>query len=146
MNNEIDSTETTAAKRGLWMVVDDDAGVLEFLARLLKSLNLADVRCFRTAVHALRAFEAQPDHYRFVVTDLVMPGMDGIEFCRRLRSISPRLKILLSTGSGLITDEEARRIGFCGLLPKPFPVATLCRAVGAVDDTQNTFNAAPIAA
>lgn len=127
------------------MVVDDDAGVLEFLARLLKSLNLADVRCFQSSAHALRAFEAQSDHYSFVVTDLEMPGMDGIELCRRLRCISPRLKVLLSTGSGLITEDEARQIGFCGLLPKPFPVAALCRAL-ATSESPNTFNAAPLAA
>jgi CheY-like chemotaxis protein len=58
-----------------------------------------------------------------------MPDMSGIELCRRLRALSPSLKILLSTGSDILSDDEAVQKGFCGLLRKPFPLAALQNAL-----------------
>jgi CheY-like chemotaxis protein len=113
--------------RARWMVVDDSDAVLDFLASLLENLGIADVHRFSTATEALTAFSAAPGQFQFVITDLEMPGMNGIEFCRRLHSIAPGLKIVLATGSAAATEEGARRCGFSGLLLKPFPAAALWR-------------------
>ena len=57
-----------------------------------------------------------PGAFDFVITDLEMPGLDGIELGRQLRAFSPTTKILLATGSGILTATEAVERGFCGLL------------------------------
>jgi len=131
----------TSRGRAAWMVVDDNKSVLDFLKALLESLNIARVHCFASGAEALAAFAAGPEDFELVVTDLEMPAMDGIELLRRLRAISPRLKVLLATGNALITDQEAARYGFCGLVPKPFSTTALFRATDTARVSRHRFNA-----
>jgi hypothetical protein len=48
-----------------------------------------------------------------------------------MHELSPAQKVLLSTGSEILTDEQAAQNGFCGLLHKPFLLASLQRALAA---------------
>ena len=121
------ATVTRHHSRACWMVVDDNDAVLNLVVSLLEALGVADVHRYRTAAEALAAFLAAPDRFQFVVTDLDMPGMNGIELCRRLHQVSPRLKVVLATGSSVVNEPGARQCGFCGLLAKPFPAAALWR-------------------
>ncbi|MGC3957241.1 MAG: response regulator [Verrucomicrobiota bacterium] len=121
----------TSARRARWMVVDDDDGVRDLLAAVLETRGIADVACFRSASDALAAFTAAPEQFQFVITDLDMPGMNGIELCRRLRALAPQLKIMLATGNAAANADGARHCGFCGLIAKPFPTAELWRTVEA---------------
>jgi hypothetical protein len=124
MNHFFDSTE---AKH--WMLVDDNADVLSLTAELVGCLTDAHLECFHSPQAALAAFAEAPEKYVLVITDFEMPGLDGVELCRRLRTISPTQKIILATGSGFFTTAAARHAGFCGLLNKPFPLATLCETL-----------------
>jgi len=121
----------TSVGRARWMVVDDDDGVRNLLAAVLETRGVADVASFRSASEALAAFTAAPEQFQFVITDLNMPGMNGIELCRRLRALSPQLKIMLATGNVAANADGAKRCGFCGLIAKPFPTAELWRTVEA---------------
>lgn len=112
-----------------WMVVDDNADILFLTGAILERVAGATVECFHSPLKALAAFAAAPENFGLVVTDFEMPGMDGVEFCRRLRELAPSLKVLLATGSGIISPDAAAALGFCGLLHKPFPVAELKRAL-----------------
>ena len=120
-----------------WMIVDDDAGVLMLLSAFIAQLTNAEIGCFSSAHEAEAAFAEAPEKYQFVITDLEMPTMDGIQLCRRLRKISPRVKVLLSTGSRLLTNAEAVQNGFCGLLQKPFRVPAMKSVLAAagIDST-----------
>ena len=134
MKNEMtfeQAAKATATARARWMVVDDDEGVLDFIASLLESLGVADVLRFQSGRDALAAFNAMPGQFQLVITDLDMPGMNGIELCRRLRAAAPELKVVLATGSVTANDAGARQCGFCGLLSKPFPAAELWRIMSA---------------
>ena len=123
MKNSIIQTE--AGSRPRWMVVDDDRDILSLIRDIVARFGNVDVECFNSPQDALAAFEAEPGAFEFVITDLEMPGMTGIELSRHLRALSPSLRILLSTGSEILSDEEAAQKGFCGLLRKPFPLAAL---------------------
>lgn len=112
-----------------WMLVDDNSDILRMLAAVIGNLTDAEIECHEAPGPALAAFAAAPEQYELVITDYEMPGMDGVELCRRLRAISPAQKILLATGSGFFTEAAARHAGFCALLNKPFPAATLREAL-----------------
>jgi len=107
------------------MVVDDDREILSLIREIVGCFSNVEVECFHSPQEALAAFESRPGAFQLVITDLEMPEMSGIELCHHLRALTPSLKILLSTGSELLSDEEAVEVGFCGLLRKPFTLATL---------------------
>src|SRR5258706_10237898 len=107
MQNIFDTTENKH-----WMLVDDSADVLELVSALVENLTDAKVECFNSPQAGLAAFADAPEKYEVVITDYEMPGMDGVELCRRLREIAPAQKIFLATGSGFFTEAAARRAGF----------------------------------
>lgn len=109
-----------------WMVVDDNADILMMMHEWLSGLRGAEVECYDSPLAALSALRAAPDEFELIVTDFEMPDMDGIELGRQMRAHSPALKTFLATGSGAFTEAAARRVGFNGLLAKPFLPETLC--------------------
>ena len=105
-----------------FMVVDDNREILNITRAMLTRITDASVECFPSPAGALAVFQAAPRKYAFVITDFEMPGMTGAELCRHLREISPGLKVLLATGSGIASHSAATAMGFCGLLRKPFMI------------------------
>lgn len=125
-----------------WMLVDDNEDILLMLSAGLENLTSAEIECYHSPQSALAAFIRSPDSYELVITDFEMPGMDGVELCRRLRAISPAQKIFLATGSGFFTEAAARHAGFSALLNKPFPLSVLKTALAEnlLHSEENFFN------
>lgn len=134
--------ELTGPRRPRWMLVDDDMLNVALMGTLLRQYCGAEVECFHDGGEALAAFVSAPDSFDLIITDLAMPGIDGVELCRRMQAISPSVKILLATGSGDMTGEAAAQAGFCGLLRKPFLVDAL---VGALEAAGQTVEKAQVA-
>jgi two-component system response regulator FlrC len=112
-----------------WLIVDDAEEILELLALLLRRIAPVEICRARSAAEALAMVAAAAAPFTFVVTDLEMPGMNGIELCRALHAAAPAVPVLLATGSARVSAEAARGLGFCGMLAKPFSPAELSRAV-----------------
>ncbi|MGQ0434321.1 MAG: response regulator [Microthrixaceae bacterium] len=111
------------------LVVDDDANVADVVTRYLQreGFVVETVKDGRVAVE--RALADPPD---LVVLDLMLPGLDGLEVCRRLRALAPVLVIML-TARG---DESDRVIGLelgaDDYVAKPFSPKELVARVRAV--------------
>lgn len=121
---------TVAAIAPRWFVVDDESSLLNLAAMMLRKFSLADVRACADPCEALGHMTAAPAGLELVVTDLNMPGMNGLELARRVRTLAPRAKVLLTTGSGNLPDEHAlREQGVDLLLPKPYGYHDLLAAV-----------------
>jgi two-component system chemotaxis response regulator CheY len=120
-------------RRPRWMIVDDDREMLRLLERITARLTLAEIECHCASQDAFAAFEALPSAYEFVITDLEMPELDGLELCHRLRALSPELKILLVTGGGSRKRTRADFVaaGFCAIMEKPFTIPALEKALAA---------------
>jgi CheY-like chemotaxis protein len=116
---------TKAALPAHWMVVDDNRELLAMMQMALEQIHDDSVECFHSPQAALAAFAAEPKKYALVITDFEMPGMDGIELCRRLHEVAGDLKVFLATGSGFFTEAAAAYAGFSGLLSKPFHLEKL---------------------
>ena len=123
----------TTTENKHWMLVDDNADVLSLIAELVELLTDAKVECFNSPQAALAAFADAPEKYEVVITDFEMPGMDGVELCRRLLALAPAQKIILATGSGFFTKAAAQHAGFSGLLNKPFLIETLRGTLAEAD-------------
>lgn len=113
------------------MIVDDNKDVLSLMRAIVARFVDVDIQCFHSPHAALATFTSAPQAYDFVITDLEMPNMSGIELGGQLRKLSPAIKVLLASGSGILTAKEAREKGFCGMLHKPFLLEPLRRALEA---------------
>jgi DNA-binding response OmpR family regulator len=111
------------------LVVDDDATVSEVVGRYLEreGFTVETVADGRVALD--RALAEPPD---LVVLDLMLPGMDGLEVCRRLRALAP-VPIVVLTARGQESDRIiGLDLGADDYVAKPFSTKELVARVRAV--------------
>ncbi len=103
--------------RGRILVVDDESNARNALAEILKEEGFGVETAADGFKGLSRAADFGPD---LVLTDLKMPGMDGIEFLRKLRDAEPDVAVVVMTAFGAVdTAVEAMRAGAADYLTKP---------------------------
>jgi diguanylate cyclase (GGDEF)-like protein len=105
------------------IVVDDDVSILDVLRQ---SLSLEGYTCeaFTRAEDALEALERMPAEV--LLTDIVMPGMRGLELVRRVKHLYPSMTSIVMTGFvEEFSYDEAIRSGAGDFIKKPFTVQEL---------------------
>jgi two-component system, LuxR family, response regulator FixJ len=108
-------------------VVDDDPDVQQSLAFLLSTAGLP-VRVHDSAVAFLKVAENAEDGC--IVTDVRMPGIDGLELQRRLRAAGNTTPVIVMTGHGDIAlAVEAMKAGAIDFIEKPFDDEALLAAI-----------------
>src|SRR5260370_7117598 len=108
------------------LLVDDDSIVLDTLCQILEGAGY-EVQAANGGAMGLEFYQGQrPD---VVITDVIMPQMDGIEFIQNLRLIDPLVKVIaISGGSGkgyFQNLKPVRRLTPLATLPNQFPNTTL---------------------
>jgi len=115
----------------LVLVIDDDPQMRRTLTRLLKANDhhVLDAEDGREGLGMYRGH--CPD---LVITDLIMPGVEGIETIREIRRQTPEAKVIAISGGGMTQDPRflraAQRLGADIVMQKPVKMAEL---MGAVD-------------
>ena len=109
------------------LIVDDDPIFLMLLQRTLidEGYRVTKIQKSQAAISAVenRIFDV-------VVTDLMMPNIDGIELMEKILSISPELPIIVITGSGNIEKAaEALKKGAFDFITKPFELKKFCTSI-----------------
>jgi len=111
------------------LVVDDDATVSEIVARYLERDGYAVETVADGRVALERALAEPPD---LVVLDLMLPGMDGLDVCRRLRALAP-VPIVILTARGQEADRiVGLELGADDYVSKPFSTKELVARVRGV--------------
>src|SRR3982751_774119 len=114
--------------RGKVYVVDDDEAMRDSLGFLLGSADF-DVTIFESAQHFLGAVSRI--EFGCVISDVRMPGIDGIELLKRLKASHSALPVLIMTGHGDVPlAVEAMKLGAIDFLEKPFEDD---RLIGMID-------------
>ena len=99
-------------------VVDDEPKICKVVARTLEQLG-TQVSCFASASDCLEQLRLQ--ECDLLITDVKMPGMDGIELVRRAKRIAPWLPILVITGYGDVPMAvRVVKAGAVDFIEKPF--------------------------
>lgn len=105
------------AHRARVLIVDDDSEVLGLMAKALaRQYDVETADDGPSALDRLRSAE-----YDLLITDLKMPGMDGLSVIREARRQTTDLPIIIITGNSTEASAiEAINLGVCGYLTKPF--------------------------
>ena len=128
--NAIAGPTSSPARPARLLVIDDDENVTNMLRRALSFEGYA-VATARDGNEGLkRALELAPD---LVVLDLMMPGLDGVEVCRRLRAGDQQLAILMLTAKDAAADQVVGLdAGADDYLVKPFTLDVLGARIRAL--------------
>ncbi|MHC2019702.1 PAS domain S-box protein [Methylobacterium sp. CM6247] len=119
------SSEPTVDGRGTCvLVVEDNREVGLFSTQTLEELGYS-THWVANASEALLALAAKPIAYDVVFSDVVMPGMNGVELGREIRRLYPGLPVVLTSGYSHVLAQESDH-GF-ELLQKPYSVEELSR-------------------
>lgn len=110
-------------------IIDDEEVMTSVTSAVLQRLGYSTVS-YSSAARFVKAFNADPEHVDLVVTDVVMPGISGVQLVRLLRDDGHDVPILLMTGFSVQARLEpgggAGRISF---VRKPFTPVHLAQSV-----------------
>ena len=117
------------------LVVDDDDANVASLERIFKSEGMRVL----TADGAKAALELARSHrVQVVLTDLMMPGMSGLELLRALKQVSPDTEVVMMTAYGTVeTAVQAMREGAYDFVEKPLKRMTIVKSVRKAAERQS---------
>ncbi len=105
--------------KGRLLFVEDEKTLAESSKALLEALGY-EVCLAADGLEALEMFNADPDGFHAVITDMTMPRMTGKDLARELLALRPELPIIVCTGfSDLLTPDEAKAMGIKKYVHKP---------------------------
>lgn len=136
MNLTLDGTQPMKV-----LVVEDDPMLRDGVVDLLQGAG-HEVVAKTDGAAGLQA--GREDAFDLVILDLMLPKLDGIEICRRLRTIRPGLPILMLTARGAEEDKvKGLKAGADDYVTKPFGVRELLARVEAFERRLQGMPAAP---
>jgi two-component system cell cycle sensor histidine kinase/response regulator CckA len=113
--------------------------VLELMRRTLESYGYTVLHA-STPDRALRAMHDRDAHVDLLLTDVVMPGMNGRDLATQLRGLVPGLRVLFMSGySSDVVDDRGLLPADVSLITKPFSPTALAARVREVLDTPLPF-------
>ena len=129
--------ETTDAlslhgREELILVVDDESSLRDVTRKILEKHGYRAMVA-SDGVEAVALFSQHKSEIRAVLTDIMMPNLDGLSVIRILKKIEPRVRVVACSG---VTDQdhkaELQEMGVANFLEKPFSVSRLLEALAAV--------------
>ena len=119
-------------------IVEDDINMRKSLEIAMSGLKEYEIKTFKNAKDALKALD---DTYDLVITDINMPGMDGIEF---VKTLNGRYEVIIMTGNATLQRAiESIHLGVKDFLLKPFEIDTLVKAIERENKLQSVKKSKP---
>lgn len=111
------------------LLAEDDEAMRTYLSRALHNAGY-EVSAVDRGTEAVVLLERE--HFDLLLSDIVMPEMDGIELAQRCNEISPRTKVMFITGFAAVTLRASREAPQARVLSKPFHLRDLVMEVQRV--------------
>ena len=114
------------------LFVDDEPSIVKIAEQMLERLGY-EVTAKTSSVEAFELFEAEPDRYDLVITDMTMPHMTGDRLARKLFMIRSDIPVILCTGySERIDEDKAKEMGIRAFTLKPLVMRDLAVTIRQV--------------
>jgi two-component system, NtrC family, response regulator PilR len=125
------------AERQAVLIVEDEADIRELLSEYFRARNY-DVVGASDGRAAMIAIEREADRFSLVITDLHLPGVDGLAVLRAARGANPACYVIIVTGfASLDTAIQAVRLGAYDYLTKPFSLGQIDVVLQRIHDIQS---------
>jgi two-component system cell cycle response regulator CpdR len=111
------------------LLAEDDQAMRTYLARALQNAGY-EVSAVDRGTEALALLQAES--FDLLLSDIVMPEMDGIELAQRCNEVSPETKVMFITGFAAVTLRASREAPQARVLSKPFHLRDLVLEVQRV--------------
>ncbi len=115
------------------LIIDDDDAMRSVINRTLSRSGYSTLEASNGKEGMQRIAQSSVD---LVITDIIMPEMEGIDLIGKLIKMNPRPKIVAISGGGRVSEnyylELAQKFGADKILPKPFEIAELVATVEAL--------------
>jgi PAS domain S-box-containing protein len=116
------------------LFVDDEIPLVRLAQQMLTSLGY-EVTTFTDSREALADFEAFPEKYDMVISDMTMPHLTGQDLARIMLALRPGIPFILCTGySSKLNQEQIKAAGIKSVLKKPFSLATISKQIRVIFD------------
>lgn len=126
---DLEETDGSANGNGeLVMVVDDEEFILELARETLESAGYQVVTA-KDGHEALNIFDRRKQELHAIITDLMMPNLDGVATIRELKARGAGMPIIAASGASGDRAAEAIKAGAELFLSKPFTATKLCRVL-----------------
>jgi CheY-like chemotaxis protein len=119
------------------LLVDDEEAIAKMEQKILERLGYrVTIRTASTEAHT--AFQAEPEAFDLLVTDMTMPNMTGIQLANKIRAIKPNIPVVICTGfSDQISQEKYKGYGIHDFVNKPVLGREFAKAIrNALDGTK----------
>jgi signal transduction histidine kinase/CheY-like chemotaxis protein len=113
-------------KEGEILVIDDTKDILDSVTSLLKDVSF-DVDCAPSGIIAVQMLERAK--YKIVLTDLQMPGVDGVGVAKRVRELGHKSQLIVMTADSAALTSAGDDVHFDFILPKPFQAEDLLAVI-----------------
>lgn len=119
------------------LLAEDEEAMRTYLARALHNAGY-DVVAVDRGTEALPLLENE--HFDLLLSDIVMPEMDGIELAQRCSEVSPQTKVMFITGFAAVSLRASREAPQAKVLSKPFHLKDLVLEVQRVFGDPNQMS------
>jgi len=116
------------------LLAEDDTSMREYLQRALQRVGY-EVEAVGCGTEAMPLLEAQ--HFDLLLTDIVMPEMDGIELAQKASALDPAIRVMFITGFAAVALQGGRTAPEAKLLSKPFHLKDLVMEVDRMFQTED---------
>jgi two-component system cell cycle response regulator CpdR len=116
------------------LLAEDETSMREYLRRALQRVGyeVDSVGCGTEAIPLLES-----DHYDLLLTDIVMPEMDGIELAQKASAMDPDIRVMFITGFAAVALQSGRAAPEAKMLSKPFHLKDLVAEVDRIFQTED---------
>jgi len=127
----------TASEQSKTILLVEDNDMVRGLAHTVLAAQHHTVLVARTGEEALQMVHQREGSISLLITDMVMPGIDGLQLATQLRKLQPNIKILLTSGYSdcgeMLLEKLDAQTAF---IPKPYTPDSLIKAVGTALDSR----------
>jgi DNA-binding NtrC family response regulator len=91
-------SEQISSNDGMVAIVDDDSDISMLFAEALRGIDGISLFTFNDSLEALKHFTNNKEDYILVICDLMMPRLNGLDLVKKIKKLSPKTRIMITSG------------------------------------------------